>query len=230
MTTYLRPSIAGVFALVVWASPSLAQPSGVDSAFRWSGRVAPTAGVVVRTLYGKVRVESGDVDEVQVRASKSWRTGDPGPVAVRVSRIGPDSGGVLVCGVWPGETLDCSETSYVVNNDGRNDTRLDFVVIVPRGTSVTAESINGEVQIVDVGGAATGSTVNGRVVIGVRPDADADIEASTLNGNFKSDVALGPYSQQTRRSTRARLGAGGRAIRLVSVNGTLRLVPATAVR
>jgi hypothetical protein len=135
-----------------------------------------------------------------------------------------------VCGVWQGATLHCGETSYVVNNDGRNDTRLHLVVTVPRGTTVTAESINDEVRIVDVGGAVTGSTVNGRVVIGVRADADADIEASTLNGSFRSDLALGPYLRQTRRDTRATLGAGGRPIRLNSVNGTLRLVPVDAMR
>jgi hypothetical protein len=222
--TSARRWILGVCTLAASASPSSAQQTSLDSTFRWSAPVAPTAHIVVRSLAGKVRVESGDVHEVRVSAMKRWRTSDPGAVSVRVSRIGPGGHDVLVCGIWRGATLDCSATGYVVNNDGRNDTRLDLVVTVPREARVSAESINDEVHIAHGAGDVSGSTVNGRVVVAVRKNADADVVLSTLNGRFTSDTGLGPGSRRMGHPPRRfTLGTGGRTIRLSSVNGELRL-------
>ncbi len=234
MMTHTRAPFAaalGALAIAGWAAPSAAQPINTDLGFRWSAPVAPGTRLVLRTLTGNVRVVSGDVDTVQVRAVKSWRTGDPAVVSVRVTRHGPQGRDILVCGVWAGATLSCGETGYAVNNDGRSDTRLDFVVVVPRRMHVSAGTINGTVQIAGVAGDIGGSTVNGSVVVSVAPTANADVVISTVNGTFESDLALAMEGRVRRLgTTRGTLGTGGRTISLASVNGRLRLMEEKPVR
>ena len=223
-------AVAAATLALAAAAPAAAQSVASDSAFRWSGRVDPGARVVVRTLYGEVRVESGDGDSVAVRAVTAGEADDRAAVHVRVTRVGPGGRDVLVCGVWRGATLACGESSYVVNNDGGNRARVDFVVTVPRRSDVAAESINGRVHVAGVDGVIRASTVNGRVAVAVRPDEGANLVVSTLNGSFRSDLPLDARGLGRRGTTRATLGAGGRTISLSSVNGEMRLLRAPAGR
>lgn len=223
----VRHAVAVAVAALTLAGASAhagAQSAGADSTFRWATRVGPGARIVVRTLYGEVRVQSGDTDSVEVRAVTSGSASDREAVRVRVSRVGPGGRDVLVCGLWRHATLACSETSYAVNNDGGNQARIDLVVTVPRRSAVAAESINGQVHVTGVDGTISASTVNGRVAVALRPDDDADVVVSTLNGSFRSELPLGAGGLGRRGTGRATLGAGGRTVSLSSVNGELRLV------
>ena len=64
-------------------------------------------------------------------------------------------------------------------------------------------------------------TVNGGVDLELPAGADADLSASTLNGNISGDVAV-QKNWPVGREVKTRLGKGGPKIEVSSVNGSLR--------
>ncbi|MEQ1922495.1 MAG: DUF4097 family beta strand repeat-containing protein [Pyrinomonadaceae bacterium] len=94
-----------------------------------------------------------------------------------------------------------------------------------RGT-VNLETVNGEVAAdfdrLETGNKITLSTVNGRVNLAIPSDANATINADTLNGNITNDLGLtvrkGKY---VGRDLYGRIGNGDVRIKLDSVNGGL---------
>ncbi|MBK8302038.1 MAG: DUF4097 family beta strand repeat protein [Chloracidobacterium sp.] len=94
-----------------------------------------------------------------------------------------------------------------------------------RGT-VNLETVNGEVVAdfdrLESGNKITLSTVNGRVNLTIPSDANATINADTLNGNISNDLGLpirkGKY---VGRDLYGRIGTGDVRIKLDSVNGGL---------
>ena len=87
-------------------------------------------------------------------------------------------------------------------------------------------TVNGEVSAdfdrLDTGNKVTLSTVNGRVNLIIPSDANATINADTLNGNITNDIGLpirkGKYIG---RDLYGRIGTGDARIKLDSVNGGL---------
>ena len=110
---------------------------------------------------------------------------------------------------------------------------------------VEASSVNGEVEATSSGGPVHASTVNGSVtarmgrfdndedlnfstvngsvIVQFAGDLDADIELSTVNGSFHTDYPVTLNGRLDPRHLRARLGRGGRRIRLSTVNGNVEL-------
>jgi putative adhesin len=110
---------------------------------------------------------------------------------------------------------------------------------------VEANTVNGEVEATSSGGPVTASTVNGSVtarmgrfdsdedlnfstvngsvVVEFTGDLDADVELSTVNGGFHTDYPVTVNGRLDPRHLRARLGRGGRRIRLSTVNGNVEL-------
>lgn len=112
-------------------------------------------------------------------------------------------------------------------------------------SEVEASTVNGEVEATSSGGPVTASTVNGSirarmgrfendedlnfstvngsVVAEFTGDLDADVELSTVNGRFQTDYPVTINGRLDPRHLRARLGQGGRRIRLTTVNGNVEL-------
>ena len=226
-TSGLKTALA-IFSLAAAtaATPadSRAQKSSTESSVNYSVDVATGARLFLRNMNGNVRIESGDIDKLQINAVKSWKTGNADAVKVEISRYGQDDRDILVCGMWDKATLSCAPDSYIVNNDGRNDTRLDFVVTVPRRMNVTAETVNGTVRISGVDGAVHGSVVNGALIVAVADDTNANVSVSSLNGRFESDFPFAFSGRTLRGSRTGKLGTGGQTISLASVNGEIRLL------
>jgi hypothetical protein len=123
---------------------------------------------------------------------------------------------------------------------------VNGAVSVEGATSeVEASTVNGEVEATSSGGPVTASTVNGSVtarmgrfdndedlnfstvngsvVAEFTGELDADIELSTVNGRFQTDYPVTINGRLDPRHLRARLGQGGRRIRLSTVNGNVEL-------
>jgi DUF4097 and DUF4098 domain-containing protein YvlB len=112
-------------------------------------------------------------------------------------------------------------------------------------SEVEATSVNGEVSASSSGGPVNASTTNGRVtarmgrfdsredltfstvngsvVAEFTGDLDADVELSTVNGRFQSDYPITVSGRLDPKRLRARIGKGGRRIRLTTVNGNVEL-------
>lgn len=123
---------------------------------------------------------------------------------------------------------------------------VNGAVSVEGATSeVEASTVNGEIEATSSGGPVNAttvngsvtarmgrfdndedlnfSTVNGTVVAEFTGDLDADVELSTVNGRFQTDYPVTINGRLDPRHLRARLGRGGRRIRLSTVNGNVEL-------
>lgn len=90
----------------------------------------------------------------------------------------------------------------------------------------SATTVNGSVTAV-VRGQSQGSlrfkTVNGAVTVSLPRALNADLEAETVNGSISTDFPITVMGRLTPRRLDGRIGQGGRALRLGTVNGSIRI-------
>jgi hypothetical protein len=157
-----------------------------DTTFSWSGAVQADHWVYVRNLNGRVRVEAGTGNKVEVRAEKRWRRGDPADVKITVRQVGSGGGDVLVCALW-NDRSSCDEDGYHSRGDSwfgdrdHNDVQVEFVVRLPAGVKVDASTVNGGVEIDGATSTVVARTVNGG--IDARSTGGA-VSARTTNGDI----------------------------------------------
>jgi hypothetical protein len=175
--------------------------------FTWNGTVGSGSWVRIQNVNGAVRVEGSSGNQVEVRATKRWRRGNPEDVQIRVTRYGAGDGNVLVCAIW--NDAQCDENGYRSrdHDDNRNnDVSVEFVVRLPRGVNVASGTVNGAVRVADVtgevrastvngevearslGGPVTANTVNGDVDVRMASVGDRDLSFATVNGSMTVEL------------------------------------------
>jgi hypothetical protein len=192
--TALRAAAALLAAPLAAAPSALGAQESRSAPFSWTGAAASGSWLRLRNVNGSVRVEGTSGGEVEVRATKRWRRGNPEDVQIRVTRYGPGDANVLVCAIW--RDAECDENGYRSNNDRRgrgndNDVSVEFVVRVPRGVNVAPGTVNGSVTVADVAGEVRASAVNGAVEAS---SLGGPVSASTVNGDV--DVRMSRVSDQ----------------------------------
>lgn len=225
------PPAPGRAAAAVAAAPgpfSYSRPLQAPRALRLYG----VAGGVVASPS-----EDGDV---HVRAAV--RGGHPERVRI-VARDEPR--GVVVCVLFADESPDACRFDGVSRSredrDDGSDVRVDLFARVPRGVSIGANTIDGSVRITSpateanastvngdieivTSGAAKAETVNGNVAIRLAKDADAEVDASTVSGDIRSNFPMAidtlPFGYGP-KSGRATLGRGGPRVEASTVNGDI---------
>ena len=202
-TLRLISAIAAVAAIAPIAS---AQDRERDDSFKWTGGIESGRTVFVRNFNGAVRVESASGAEVEVRAEKRWRRGDPKDVRITAERT--SRGDILVCAIWEGRNTRCDEDGYRSRgNDSwwdRNDVSVEFTVRLPKGVKMDASTVNG------------GLTIEG---------ATAQVKARTVNGGIEALSTSGPVSARTvNGGIRVRAGTiGDGPVEYETVNGSITL-------
>lgn len=92
----------------------------------------------------------------------------------------------------------------------------------------SGESVNGAVHAIVSGqgqGALRFESVNGAVDLTLPRGLNADLDASTVNGSITSDFEITVQGGMSMRRSRlhGHIGQGGRALRISTVNGSIRL-------
>lgn len=201
--TLARPAlpVLALLAAFAWAP---------QDDFRWRGPVAAGDWIEIKGVNGGIRAEAADGNEVEVTAVK--RRGREGrPEDVRIERVAHD-GGVTICAIYPSSRRSrpnrCTAGDEWNSSVDDNDTRVEFVVRVPRGVHFLGATVNGAVEARSMPADATVSTVNGAVSV----SAAGVVQASTVNGDV--DVSTGRAD-------------AGRNLNFSTVNGDITLeVPA----
>jgi len=67
------------------------------------------------------------------------------------------------------------------------------------------------------------NTVNGGITLSLPSGLNADFEAATVNGSIQSDFPITVTGRVNPRRLNGRIGQGGRALELNTVNGSIRL-------
>lgn len=202
--------IITVFAAVA----SIAQIAGAqererDDSFKWTGGIENGRTVFVRNMNGAVRVEASSGAEVEVRAEKRWRRGDPKDVRITAERT--SRGDILVCAIWENRNTRCDEDGYRSrgsdswwDRDRNNDVSVEFTIRLPKGVKMDASTVNG------------GLSIEG---------ATAQVKARTVNGSIEALSTSGPVSARTvNGGIRVRAGTIGEGpVEYETVNGSITL-------
>lgn len=91
----------------------------------------------------------------------------------------------------------------------------------------TASSVNGAIDVAmgvsSWDGALNFSSVNGSIDVTLPAATGADVQASTVNGELASDFAMTVSGRIGAHDMKGRIGAGGHALKLSTVNGAITL-------
>ena len=239
-------------AMVVWFALAIAAVPGfaISKEFNQSYTLQPGGTFELQNVNGTVEVQGWDKNVVEVRAVKTakLRESDLERVAIDVHA---NASGVAVMTRYPqneGVEVAVEYTIHVphgakvehlgtVNGTLRVAGVSDVdelrtvngnIEVYEAESEVHAHTTNGNVhlELSHVHG-ATGTvaeTTNGSVVLAVPANAQADLEARCLNGNFQSELPFAMEGSLKPREIHGKLGQGGSPIKLHTINGGIRVV------
>jgi DUF4097 and DUF4098 domain-containing protein YvlB len=165
-----------------WMVAALAAAVAGAQDFRWAGVLNAGQKVEIKGINGNIKAARATGAQVEVTAVKSGR--DAANVKVEAH---PHNGGVTVCAVYPGEGNACGPGRDGKARTENNDARVDFTVAVPAGVLLRANTVNGTIEVEDVGD-VRGATVNGNIrALGV-----GLAELSSVNGNVEAELGRTP--------------------------------------
>ncbi len=204
----------------------------------------------LQNVNGTVEVQGWDRPEVEIRATKTAKTSrsdldrvhidvNARPDAISVVTQYPQDEGVEVAVDY---TIRLPHTARVEHIGTINGTlRISGV-----DTLRDLHTVNGNIEVYDGGGTvrarttngdvylelarfrstdeANAETTNGSLQLAVPSDTQAQLEALSLNGEFRTELPMVLESSLVPREVRGKLGNGGGSIRLRTVNGGIRVV------
>jgi hypothetical protein len=242
----LVPAVVLMLALAVAAVPGFA----ISKEFNQSYPMQPGGTFELQNVNGTVEVQGWEKDVVEVHALKTAKFKESDlervsieinanhdgvsvatrypqnegvevtveytihvPYSAKVEHLGTVNGTVVIAGV------DQVEELRTVNGN---------IEVYGADSTVHAHTTNGNVRLelshVHGISGTLAETTNGSVVLALPADAQADLEARCLNGNFLSELPVAMESSQKPRELHGKLGRGGAPIKLHTVNGGIRLV------
>ena len=201
----MRTTIVALAAVAALAAPGRA----AQDEFRWSGQVAAGDAVEIKGVNGAIVATGAPGGDVEVVAVKKGRRSDPAAVKVEVVE---HPGGVTICAVYPNEG---APNECVPGKGGRmkvkdNDVSVEFRVKVPAGVRFV------------------GRTVNGGIDVAMPEGLSADVKASTVNGDIRTEFPLTVTGTISKRRVEGTIGSGGRLLEMETVNGGIELTKAGA--
>jgi putative adhesin len=153
----------------------------IGDQWEWRGVVKPSQQVWIRNTNGPVDVVSGNTDQLEVIAEKSWRHSTPDIVQMVAV---PSQQGVTICAVWKARESRCGDRGdYEQHNIRRNDVAVRFTVTLPRGVRLDVSTVNGAMAIAGATAGVQASTVNGRIQL---HGAAGPTKAETVNGSVEA--------------------------------------------
>lgn len=183
----LRPALLGALALLTVVGVSTVQAQQTDpDAFSYSGALRAGRTVHLYNLNGSIEVVRASGGQVELRAEKKWRRGDPDDV--RIVQIAGDGGDIVVCALW--NDAECSASGMRSrrnsgNNNRNNDVSVHFTLRVPDGVHVDVNTVNGGVSVDGVSGMVEANTVNGGVTA---RSTGGPVHAQTVNGSIQATM------------------------------------------
>ena len=156
--------------------------NAAEEKFEWRGAVAPGQTLEIKGINGPVRAELANGAEIEVQARKTGQRSDPSTVRIDVV---PHSGGVTICSVYP--NADTRPNECKPGRDGRmnnrdNDVNVEFLVKVPAGVRLVANTVNGGIDALGLRSEVLAQTVNG----GIKVSTTELAQAKTVNGSIEA--------------------------------------------
>jgi hypothetical protein len=190
MRTITRIAFAGALAVAV-ATPAAAQR---NETFTWNRALAPGKTIEIKGVNGAIKAVAASGSEVRVRAEKSSKKGLVSEVRMEVLET---ANGVTICAVYPNPRRsvlrrggsnrpnECTAGEHWNTNTDNNDVEVNWTIEVPRGVLLSANTVNGGIEVEHLTADVSANTVNGDVKVSTTGLA----HASTVNGSL--DVSMG---------------------------------------
>ena len=239
-----RASFLFAFAFLVCVSPAWAE---FDQSFYESYPLPADGSFSLANVNGSVRIEGWDKQEVQVHAIKIARGSPTDLYRVKID-VRREANSLEVATRYPeGKGVEVT-VNYRIRVPYRAALRHVTTVngeVLVRGMESAGDlrTINGGIQLLDSAGrfdlrstngsvhvelselrAAAGlniETVNGAVHVALPVGSGADLDVSSMNGEFRSEL---PVMAPASREFQGRLGSGGSPVRIRTINGAIELV------
>jgi DUF4097 and DUF4098 domain-containing protein YvlB len=247
----LRHSFRATALLILALAVVGAVPThAITKEFNQSYPLQPGGSFELQNVNGTVEVQGWDRNEIEIHAVKTAKQKetdlervtidvDARPDAVSITTRYPQNEGVEVAVEY---TIHVPHGARLEHLGTVNGTlRIAGVELVE-----DVHTVNGNIEVFDAGGSVhahttngnvrlelahirdkngfTAETTNGSLVLAVPSDAQADLEARCLNGNFYSELPVAIESSERPREIHGKLGHGGVPIHLRTINGGIRIV------
>ena len=128
--------------------------------------------------------------------------------------------------LFVGKSVNGNVTARGLTADAEASTVNGDVSVATQGWA-EASTVNGSIKVTagraDWQGSAHFSTVNGSIELTLPEGFNAEVEASTVNGDFYSDFPLMVHGKFGPRKVTGTIGSGGRKLDLETVNGSIRI-------
>jgi hypothetical protein len=214
---------------------------GVNGAVH-ARRASGSEVVVTATLRGRRSDPSSvRIEQVEHAGGLTFCAVYPTPSGEEANSCAPGSGGRMntrendvevefrvevPAGVpFRGRTVNGSVRAIELDSDTDVST-VNGSVELSTTRSARARTVNGSIEA-RFGGAlredATFETVNGRIMLDVPRDLNANIEARWVSGGLDSDIPISVVGRMGRGRASGVLGSGGPTLRLSTVNGSIRI-------
>lgn len=246
-----RAVVQAALLLAGFLCLALAGFASGDQFFQRSYPLSSGGSFLLENVNGSIQIDGWARDEVEVRAVKIAEYDSRDLTQVKID-VENRPGQVLVRTLYPrgeGAEVTVKYHVYVPSRILLSTVETVNGDVLVRGIAGTGNlrSVNGNVEVLDSSGwfnarTTNGNlrlelsklregapmdleTVNGSVVLGLPPNADANLKVLNMNGGFSSELPIiSTMASANARSFRARLGAGGAEICVRTVNGGIRLV------
>lgn len=238
----------GVLLLLIGA----VGPAASRQAESWTARYPLPAGgqVAVTNVQGSIEVEGWDRDEVELTVLKTAEGEGARLAAVEIAvELGEDS--LAVRTLYPSQSDQPVRVDYRLRVPRQlrlatlHTVNGDIRVRNLEG-GIEARTLNGDIEQTGIAGSVVARTVNGDVSLALRtlpgpdgtveletingdlnlllpPQANAELELSTVAGRIESELPLPASAAAGDAPRRARLGRGGLRVRLRTVRGIIRV-------
>jgi DUF4097 and DUF4098 domain-containing protein YvlB len=171
----------------------------------------PRVQIEVQARPGKITVETHYPQGEGVGVSVEYRVRVPRRVLL--GHVTTVNGAVRVSGVeGAGELRSVNGDVEALDSAGRFRART------------TNGSIRLELRHLEGEGPVSAETVNGSVYLALPAGAGGDLDVRSWNGDFRSELPVTLEGALGAREFHGRMGAGGAAIRIRTVNGSVRIV------
>jgi hypothetical protein len=246
MQTKSWMAIAGLVTLGISITAAAAPQQRFEQAYR----LESGGTFELRNVNGSVRIEAWDRPEVLVQAVKTARFDfsalervqilaeeRPGRVSVVTSYPENESNDVRVdfqirvprqVRLEHVETVNGDVYARGIEGSGELRTVNGNVTILDAGGAFSGRTTNGDLQLefrmLPSEGRIVADTVNGMVVVSLPPDAGAELEVLSRNGDFYSELPITIFSGAGGREFRGIVGQAGPKLVLRTVNGGIRVV------
>jgi beta-lactamase regulating signal transducer with metallopeptidase domain len=203
--------------------------SSASGEFHWSAVMREHETVEVRIARGSIRVLPSGDDTVRVLA----HTDDPSKNGIQALST---RSGVKFCNVITtvrGSHNSC-EPGPDPSRDPEDETRTDFVIYVPAGLHFSGSTVLGDITAEHPNADIDMATIDGNITLQLAAEEGANFSGNVIDGSIDSDFPLEDNTpplppgvkpaSNAPRIVHAMVGAGGRRLTAVVVNGNIRLL------